>query len=244
MAGKSAGAVRIGSVALAIAVVIAAYGAFRVYGGAAPFGPEIAKLALWVLLPLAVVTIQARGNLVSATNGVGLRPPFLRALVPGLLAMLAAGGTLLLLGVPLPKSWPIASLAMSALIAPFAEEMLFRGYLVNRLSAAGVGAPLGIVLSGLLFGVAHLGNVWHESIVDILLEVGITGLGGALFGWALWRFGGSLWAAFSFHAGLNLPWVAFAIASTAIGGTHGNIARAMGVAAGIAGVVLFSRNRG
>ena len=234
---------RIGSAALAIAVVIAAYVAFRLYGHTAPFGAETLKLALWVAVPLAVVTLQLRGNIAAAVAGVGLRPPVLRALVPGLFAMLAAAATLLLLGVKLPSSLSITSLAMTALIGPFAEEMLFRGYLVNRLLAAGVGALPAIVLGGLLFGIAHLGNVWHASFSDIALEVGLTGVGGALFGWALWRFGGSLWAAFAFHAGLNLPWDAFGIASTAIGGVNGNMARAAGIAAGIAGVILFSRER-
>lgn len=241
---QEANRLRTGSAAIAIVTVLAGYLTFRYSGRLTPLDPEIVKLALWVILPLAVVTAQMRGDLAAALHAVGFRPPVLRALIPGLLAMLAAGGTLLALGVKLPASVSIASLAMTALVGPFAEEMLFRGYLVNRLLAVGVGALPAIVLSGLLFGIAHLGNIWHASLSDIALEIGLTGAGGMLFGWALWRFGGSLLAAFAFHAGLNLPWDAFGIASTAIGSVNGNIARAVGIAAGIAGVVLFSRRRG
>jgi membrane protease YdiL (CAAX protease family) len=239
--GRMQSARSIAQAALAIAVTLAAYLAFRLWGRATPLNPEVLKLVLWTIVPLAAAAIAMRGDPGAALRAVGFRAPVLRALLPGLFAMVAAGGTLLVLGAKLPPSLSVASLAMTALLGPFAEEFLFRGYLVNRLLAAGVGALPAIVLSGLLFGAAHLGNVWHASLAEIALEVGITGAGGVLFGWALWRFGGSLWAAFAFHAGLNLPWDAFGVASTAIGDANGNIARAAGIAAGIAAVLLFSR---
>lgn len=117
---QEANRLRTGSAAIAIVTVLAGYLAFRYSGRLTPLDPEIVKLALWVILPLAVVTAQMRGDLAAALHAVGFRPPVLRALIPGLLAMLAAGGTLLALGVKLPASVSIASLAMTALVGPFA----------------------------------------------------------------------------------------------------------------------------
>ncbi len=230
---------------IAIAAVAAAYVAFRLLAHATALDAGWVKLVLWSAMPLLVVTLQHGGNWGAAVAALGIKPPFVRAMIPGILAMLAAGGTLFYLGARLPQTLPLAALVMSTLVGPFAEELLFRGFLVNRLIAAGIGAAPAIIVGGLAFGLAHLGNVWHANLSDIALEIGITAAGGMLFGWTLWRFGGSLWAAFAFHAGLNLPWDAFGIASTAIGGANGNIARAAGIAAGIVGVIVLSgRGRG
>jgi len=149
--------------------------------------------------------------------------------------------TLVVLGARVPASVSYGSLAMTTLVGPFAEEFLFRGFLVNRLRIAGISMWPAILTSGLMFGAAHLSNVWHGTTLEIAGEVAITGAGGALFGWSLWQFKGSFWAAFSFHAGLNLSWDLFAVDQTAIGGVSGNLARAAGIMAGVMGVITISR---
>lgn len=226
---------------LVIATVIAAYFAFRAGARLVPLPHDITKLLLWLAIPLAVLLVQLRRSFAASFLAVGFRRLRLTSLLPGLAALLAAGGTLIAYGAKLPATFDLGALALSAIVAPFAEELLFRGYLVNGLAAAGVGPVRAFVIGGLLFGLAHLGNVLQAAPATMLLEVGITAAGGMLFGWTLLRFEGALLAAFAFHAGLNLPWDAFGVDSTAIGGTAGNIARAAGVAAGIVTVLLLTR---
>ena len=58
--------------------------------------------------------------------------------------------------VPTPKGtpWIIGFLALATLFAPIAEELLFRGWIYTSLRAV-IGVRLGILLSAVLFALAH-----------------------------------------------------------------------------------------
>lgn len=94
---------------------------------------------------------------------------------------------------------------MLALIigAPISEEILFRGYLLNRLAHTRLGFAGAAVLATLGWTLLHFG---YSAIG--LFEVFAAGL---LFSWALWRTG-SLWVPIVFHAIYNA--VVFAIISS------------------------------
>jgi len=84
-------------------------------------------------------------------------------------------------------------------VAPFVEELLFRGLLFRWLAARfGVGA--GILFSSLLFGAVHL-----EFSGDGLLfgALGPVAALGAVSAWLLHR-NGNLWACIGLHATFNL----------------------------------------
>jgi membrane protease YdiL (CAAX protease family) len=89
------------------------------------------------------------------------------------------------------RTMAFAFMGMAVLIAPFAEETLFRGYLYPVLTriisavlrffgvaapqAASIGISFSIVLTGVLFGLMHgyqLG--WSWAIVSALIGVGIV----------------------------------------------------------------------
>lgn len=239
--GRPARTLSFAAVGIVIATLTVAYVAFRAAANLVPLPHNITKLLLWLVIPLGVLLVQTRGELRTALHAVGLRTFKLRLLLPGVVALLAAGGTLLVCGVKLPSGFDLAAVALSAVIAPLAEELLFRGYLVNGLLASGLGPVRSAIIGGLLFGFAHLGNVLNAAPSTILLEVGTTAAGGMLFGWTLLRFEGAVLAAFAFHAGLNLPWDAFGVDSTAVGGAAGNVARAAGIATGVLTVLLVTR---
>lgn len=78
--------------------------------------------------------------------------------------------------------------------APLSEELLFRGYLLGRLSQTRLGFASSAVLATLGWTLLHYGY----SAVG-LAEVFLAGL---LFSWALWRTG-SLWVPIVFHAIYN-----------------------------------------
>lgn len=91
------------------------------------------------------------------------------------------------------SSWEyvVAFLAI-VVVAPVAEEILFRGYLFGKLKSNGVKLWISIVVTSLLFAVAHFqGNVGVDvfalSIVLCLLRV----------------YSGSLWPAIMLHMAKN-----------------------------------------
>ncbi|OLS62949.1 CPBP family intramembrane glutamic endopeptidase [Pseudomonas putida] len=90
-----------------------------------------------------------------------------------------------------PDAWLWA--ANNLLLVSLVEEALFRGYLQGGLQRL-VGANPALVLSALLFGLAHVGGGWPW--------VALATLAGAGYGLA-WRHGG-LPAALLAHFGLNL----------------------------------------
>ena len=128
---EPAQAFRVAAFALVIATVAIAYVAFREGAGFLPLPHNITKLFFWMVIPLAVLMVQKRGDVGAALHGIGIRRFKVSSMLPGLAALLAAGSTLIAYGVRLPANFVVSALALSAIIAPLAEELLFRGYLVN-----------------------------------------------------------------------------------------------------------------
>lgn len=81
-----------------------------------------------------------------------------------------------------------------AIGAPLSEELLFRGYLLQRLKHTPVGFWGGALIANVAWTALHFGYSWL-SLVDVFLA-------GLLFTWALWRTG-SIWVPITFHAIYN-----------------------------------------
>lgn len=79
----------------------------------------------------------------------------------------------------------------AGLITPFAEELLFRGVLLNWLRNI-LGPWPGIVISAAVFGLIHIEPTWAL----------IAGLLGLYMGWLYVR-SGSIWASIAFHVAYN-----------------------------------------
>ncbi len=96
-------------------------------------------------------------------------------------------------------------LAATTAVSVFTEELLFRGYVLGRLTAAWGATKRGVYLaaatSSLAFGAGHLrhdGSTW-----ELLATVGAAAVLGWL--WAGMRLSsGSIWPAWCFHAAWNL----------------------------------------
>ena len=107
------------------------------------------------------------------------------------------------------KLTAILFVVTAVLIAPLAEETIFRGYLYP-LFAKSFGIVPGILLTGLLFGLMHGSQLgWSWGIVGLLVLVGV------IFTSAR-AYTGTVLASFLLHLGYNS-----AIAVTSIIGTHG-----------------------
>jgi uncharacterized protein len=80
----------------------------------------------------------------------------------------------------LPQSpLEIALWALVCLTAGFCEEIAFRGYLQKQLQSFGLGVVFAVVGQGVIFGIAHAYQGWHNVVVIVVLGV----LYGALAAW-------------------------------------------------------------
>jgi membrane protease YdiL (CAAX protease family) len=161
------------------------------------------------LLPAAAFATAS--NLVPARVLRIDRPPprgtIAVALAIGAAGFLAAGALMALVSAALPRSWVqmfdvmplfqgpkgerIALSLVAAIVAPFCEEVAFRGHLLSVLGARlRPGAAIGA--SALLFAVMHLDPVRFVAVLAL----------GLLFGWLTWR-AGSLWPAVAAHCANN-----------------------------------------
>ncbi|HXT70688.1 MAG TPA: CPBP family intramembrane glutamic endopeptidase [Vicinamibacterales bacterium] len=148
-----------------------------------------AKIVIWGCGCLPVALWLARDRTAAA---LGLDARIDRGLAFGLVATLPMAAALLLI----PHSRPFSpDLALgSALLGPFAEELLFRGFLFGLLwRIAGWPPSAAIAMSALLFGGAHQ------------MEVFPMIAGGVVLGWVAYRWN-SLWPAVAMHGCMNLWW--------------------------------------
>jgi membrane protease YdiL (CAAX protease family) len=229
-----------------LAVVALAYAAFRVLGapGRLPFGPSwadategVLKIGLWVL-PCALV-LRAMGassyrEVLAELGMSGGDTRIGRGYAFGLLASLPM---LVILPFGLPAHLDVQDVVGSVLLGPFAEEVLFRGFLFRQLYRHARWPPaVAMIASALAFGLAHLGNVNLQAPHGAWLgfaQVATTAGGGLLFAWMLFRLG-SLWPVIGLHTFMNLSWQLFGVddwaaaaqaGATAIGPAAANIAR-------------------
>ena len=220
------------------AVLLSLYG---VLGTAAQAASPVLGLA-WsqafaLLLPAVVA---ASGSNLRPARALQLaRRPAVPALalapVLGAAAFVVAGATMQLTSLVLPARWleifdvaklferpPLERAALSlaaATLAPFCEEVAFRGWVLTALRTR-YSATSAIALSGLLFAIMHLDPVRFSALVLL----------GAFFAWLTWR-AGSIWPAVLAHAtnnGLGLALASAGAAATSLQGLPRNRDAAVG----------------
>ncbi len=103
----------------------------------------------------------------------------------------------------------VASLITLCMVAPFIEEMLFRGIFLRSFLQQ-YSVKHAILLSSLLFGIAHM-NV-YQAVVGVIL--------GSLLGWVYTR-ARSLWPCIIGHAAYNLSCFLLAVSAAAAPGAEG-----------------------
>jgi membrane protease YdiL (CAAX protease family) len=98
-----------------------------------------------------------------------------------------------------PASLPLGLLCI-ALIAPFAEELYFRGVLLSWLRRK-IGAPLAVFASAAIFALLHFRFLSHGGVEGWVYTGTIAAVGLVTATLALRT--GSLWGPFAVHAGYN-----------------------------------------
>jgi membrane protease YdiL (CAAX protease family) len=191
-----------------------------------------------VLLAVCGISV-AHGRGARPLRELGLQAPFGRALAFALIATLPMSLGFAL-GTGFGFRFSLAAVAVGCLIAPFAEEVLFRGFIFRQLyRRAGWGFwPAAITPSG-LFALLHVYQA--RSLGELLGILGITGVGSILFCWVYLRWQDNLWAPIAVHVAMNLWWELFAVAETALGGWFANAARLATVLLGVLLTVFKDR---
>jgi len=136
----------------------------------------------------------------------------------------------------LNAKFTLGTLFFLSVLAPFAEEVVFRGYLFGQLyRRAGWSFWPASLIVAILFGLGHSYQMITGKLgIDGLLGViAITGLGSVFFSWLLVRWQFNLWVPFAIHCLMNLWWELFSVDQTALGGWLANLARLATIALAI-----------
>lgn len=178
-----------------------------------PAANAVAKLALWVMAPAMFLMAAAWQSPGRTWRELGLGSGPVAGYAFGLLAT-----------IPMTVALPLASrvsapgfetLSDTVLLGPFAEEVLFRGFLLAFLvRRAGWSLWTALLATSFAFGLAHVSDAdlvrafgygHPPALASVGAQVLLGSIGGLLFGWVYYRWG-SLWYAVGLHACINLWW--------------------------------------
>ena len=198
-----------------LAVAAAACAAFRVVGDALnlPWSDDwteaALKVAFWVAPCAIALRLWGMRRYGDVAQALGLTRVVARGYGFGLAASLPMIAALPFAGSLHPV--PLSVLVSTIVVGPFAEEVLFRGWVFRQLwRRAGWPPAAALVVSAMAFGVAHLANPVtfltnpYLTVRDLTFVFNAVGAG-ALFAWIVWRRD-SLWPAIGLHTCLNLSW--------------------------------------
>ncbi|HEV8254540.1 MAG TPA: CPBP family intramembrane glutamic endopeptidase [Vicinamibacteria bacterium] len=234
-------ALAVSAIALTISTATPTLGPYRELYGRAPHWAGMGVKAAQALLCVLGLVLAHRVGLRGALRELGLAAPVLAGLMVGLGVSLPM---LIGLGLTYEPSRHLAAerLLKAAVVSPFAEEVLFRGYLFRQLyRRAGWSLAAATAVSALAFGLSHAPVVAAGPGVVVAAELLVTTAGGALFAWLFARWGDNLWVPIGLHGGMNLWWDVFAVDNTAIGGLPANAVRGLTVVFAVVVAVLFPR---
>ena len=217
------------SLAQALRLLLFRFGDFRAFYDTHPWqaGESVWK-AGWIGLALVGVMIAYRvgGRIAVRELGLGGIGAW-RGLVFAFAAVLPALITFAV-AFPLVRSVDSWQLAMTGIVSPVSEEVLFRGYVFRQLYArAGWPFWAALLVNVVPFAAGHLSQAERAGggLLTVTGVLVVTGVGAALFAWLLVRSNYNLWFVIGLHALLNLYWYVFAVSNTAIGGWLSNLAR-------------------
>jgi membrane protease YdiL (CAAX protease family) len=186
---------------------------------------------LEVLFSILGVAMAHRGGLKFATRELGMTAP----VAPGLTFAAIASAPMLIafaFGFSINREMTFLSVGVGCFIAPFAEEVIFRGYLFRQLyQRAKMGFWMSALIPSILFAAGHAYQSTH--FMELTGILAITSLGSVLLCWLYKRWNYNLWVIVALHIAMNLWWEVFAVDDTALGGWLANGARFVTIALAI-----------
>jgi membrane protease YdiL (CAAX protease family) len=188
-------------------------------------GPAVTGIrnVVQIVLCFLGIWIAHRVGLKAAAGELGLLKPAGRAFLFAFIASLPMLITFAATSSINPKMTYL-TIGVFCILAPFAEEVLYRAYLFRQLYRYGrLGFWISALIPSIIFAIGHLyqSNDFNE-LVGISL---ITGLGSILLCWLFIRWDDNIWPIFALHCLMNLWWEVFAVDDSALGGWLANGAR-------------------
>ncbi|MFG0286468.1 MAG: CPBP family intramembrane glutamic endopeptidase [Phycisphaerales bacterium JB039] len=209
------------------------------------------QLIIWTIVALVCVWLLRRTSPRRAISNFCLTRPPLRPLLFAAISALpmfiasAATGAWRLSAPDETIASLLAILWLGAIVAPFAEEIFFRGFAFGELvRTARWGFWPAAIVTGLIFGAVHFfGAIGRESLAGALGVVAITAVGGAWYAWLYLRWNFNLWVPIFLHALMNAPWILFVVDDTALGTWTANAGRAGTIAIATLLTLFGARSR-
>lgn len=205
------------------------------------FVPESFKSGIQILLALVAVVILHRITLGEAFAELGIRRPAARMI--GVMALATVPMWLIFaLTTPLATGVSLAGVLYLAVLSPFAEEIVFRGFAFRQLyRRASLGFWTSVLLTSAVFSLVHLQKA--SSVGQVVGIAVITFIGGAFFAWLFVRWDDNLFAPLIVHSLMNLAWQVFSVGESAFAGWLPTVLQASVLAFAVTLTLLVQRSR-
>lgn len=178
--------------------------------------PETIKSCLQILLVLVALAVLHRLSTGGVLREAGIRRPSRSMIAVTVLATLPMW-VVFALTTPVATNISVAAALYLAVLSPFAEEVVFRGFAFRQLYRhASFGFWPSVLVTSIVFSLGHLEK--SSSAGQWIGIAAITFVGGGFFAWLFMRWEDNVFAPFVVHSLMNLAWQVFSVGETAFAG--------------------------